>query len=332
MKTALRVLCALCVATSVTGAAGQVFRTRADAVRVDVLVTNGNRPVGGLRAENFELFDNGVQQTIESVAIEDVPFSMLLVLDTSASMRGQPLADLKAAAAAAVNLLGESDRAAVLSFSDPLRRSTGWLRKGPELTSAIEDVQASGSTALFDAAFTGMLLRDPEAGRRSVMLLFSDGKDTRSWLPAAAAWDKAARTEVVVYTVRLGSEDSPGPDISARVRSLRTTENGSSTLRRDRLFTRSGVRLSPGAVLIEQSPFLTEIAERTGGDALVAETAAGLREAFERIVADFRSRYLLSYVPAGVDMAGWHRLEVKLKNRAGKVTARRGYDRGDRSR
>jgi Ca-activated chloride channel homolog len=327
---------AACAATALlaigatVGLPAQTFRAATEGVRVDVLVTNGNRPIGGLTRDDFELLDNGVPQAIKNVTIEEVPFSMLLVLDSSASMEGGAIRDLKSAASAAVNAMGAGDRAAILTFSEVLRQPARWLPKGVELTRAIDGVQASGATALFDATFAGLATRDPEAGRRSLLLLFSDGEDTSSWLPASAPIDKAARTETVVYTVFLG----PGRGRSADTdrgqtgRAMVTTPAADSESGSRRLFFRSGIRLSPGAALLAQSPFLKEIAERTGGEALVADAAVKLRETFERIVTDFRSRYLLTYVPAGVDTAGWHRLEVKLKNRAGKVRARRGYDRG----
>ena len=327
---------AACAAAVVFATAGtiavsaQIFRAATEVVRVDVLVTSGNKPIGGLTRDDFELLDNGVPQTIENVTIDQVPFSMLLVLDSSASMEGSAIRDLRTAATAAVNAMGAGDRAAILTFSEVLRQPARWLPKGAELVRAIDGVAASGATALFDAAFAGLATRDPEPERRSLLLLFSDGEDTSSWLPASAPIDKAARTETVVYTVFFGPVRGRNADTDrAQIgRATATTPVVNTEPASRRLFFRSGIRLSPGAALIEQSPFLTEIAERTGGEALVADTAAKLRDAFERIVADFRSRYLLSYVPKGVDTPGWHRLEVKLKNRAGKVQARRGYDRG----
>jgi Ca-activated chloride channel homolog len=320
---------ALILASGVVSA--QLFRTGTDAVRVDVLVVNGNRPVGGLTRDDFELLDNGAAQTIENVVIEEVPFGMMLVLDASASMEGGAMNDLKAAASAAVAAMGPADRAAIVTFSDVLHQPAQWLPPGPELTRAIGSVRASGATALFDATFAGLAIRDPEAGRRSLLLLFSDGDDTSSWLPASAPIDKAARTETVAYTVFLGPARGRDAD-SDRALIARTSPNSplasADVGTRRRLFFRSGIRLSPGAPLIEHSPFLKEIAERTGGEALVAETAGKLREAFERIVTDFRSRYLLTYVPKGVEPSGWHKLEVKLKTKSGKVKARRGYERG----
>ena len=308
----------------------QIFRAGTDAVRVDALVTSGNRPVGGLTAADFEILDNGVPQVVENVTIEEVPFSMLLVLDTSASMEGSSLNDLKAAATAAVGAMGTGDRAAIMTFSDVLRQVSPWRPKGEELTKSIANLRASGATALFDAAFASMVVRDPDQGRRSLVLIFSDGEDTSSWLPAAAAIDKATRTDAVIYSVVLGAPIGRSADQDraaiARTSPVAPAANADTGARR-RLFFRSGVTLSRGASLIEQSPLLPELAERTGGEAMRAETSGKLRETFERIVTDFRSRYLLSYIPKGVDTPGWHKIEVKVKGRRANVKARRGYER-----
>jgi len=60
----------------------------------------------------------------------------------------------------------------------------------------------------------------------------------------------------------------------------------------------------------------------------VTSSLGGLRRTFSKIVNDFRSRYVLTYTPRNVSATGWHRIEVRLTNRKGDVTARRGYDRG----
>jgi Ca-activated chloride channel homolog len=309
--------------------AAQIFRAGTDAVRVDALVTSGNKPIGGLTAADFEILDNGVPQDVANVTIEEVPFSMLLVLDTSASMKGSPLDDLKAAATAAVTAIRAGDRASIFAFSDVLRHVSPWKSKGDELTRAIGGLQASGATALFDAAFASLMLRDPDPGRRSLILLFSDGEDTSSWLPAAAAIDKATRSDAVVYAVVLGpptdrgrSQNRAATPAGAPISAANSERGGNR-----RLLRRSGITLTPDAPLIEQSPLLHELAERTGGEAMLAESSGNLRATFERIVTDFRSRYLLSYVPKGVDAPGWHKIEVKVKGRRANVKARRGYER-----
>src|SRR5437868_3040209 len=68
------------------------FKSGVDAVRVDVQVGDGGRPVAGLTADNFELRDSGVHQEIEALTLRDVPLSVLLALDTSASVNG-PILD-----------------------------------------------------------------------------------------------------------------------------------------------------------------------------------------------------------------------------------------------
>ena len=82
------------------GAHGQqTFRSGVEAVAVDALVMDGRRPVGGLTASDFALRDSGVVQSIDTVAFEDVPLNVILALDTSKSVDGAPLEELKQAAA-----------------------------------------------------------------------------------------------------------------------------------------------------------------------------------------------------------------------------------------
>ena len=67
--------------------APRVFRSAAEAVRVDALVTDGHKPIGGLTPADFDLRDSGVAQAIDVAQIV-MPFSMLMVLDISSSMTG----------------------------------------------------------------------------------------------------------------------------------------------------------------------------------------------------------------------------------------------------
>jgi VWFA-related protein len=280
------------------------FRSGTDAVRVDVLATDRNRPIGGLTAADFELRDNNVLQTIEAVAIEDVPVSMMLALDTSSSVEGAPLADLKAAAKAAVDALGPGDRIAMLTFAMQLTLRVDWTSDRDLVAKTLEATTAGGSTSLNDAAFAAMTMRDPQPGRRSLVLLCTDGIDTASWLPAIAAVDRAKRTDAVVYTINTSRLDS----------------------RDTLLMFRSGIELSrdtpPAGV---ETPLHRELGDITGGQSFIAGFGRGLPEVFERIVKEFRSRYLLTYSPKGVAPGGWHTIDVRLKNRSGQIRARRGY-------
>lgn len=73
--------------------------------------------------------------------------------------------------------------------------------------------------------------------------------------------------------------------------------------------------------------FLAALTEATGGELLYADGTRDLRQQFVNIVQDFKQRYLLTYSPRDVAPAGWHTIAVTLRHRAGKVTARKGYQR-----
>ena len=271
------------------------FRSSADAVRVDVQVRQGNRPIGGLTAADFELRDSGVAQQIEAVSIEDVPITLLLALDTSSSVKGPMLGQLKGAARAAVTALRPDDQAALLTFSQRIRRPAGITRDRAVLIDAIDRMQAEGSTAMRDAIFAATTLREHAQGR-VVLLVFTDGIDTMSWLDPRLVTDAALRSDMVIYAA------STGPKASDDERS----------------WYRDEPMLFPIA-------FLEDLTERTGGELLQVDRRTDLAKTFAKIVADFKSRYLLTYAPRNVPGSGWHPIQVKLKNRRGDITARRGY-------
>ena len=284
----------------------QRFKTGAEAVRVDVLVTDVNRPVAGLRPADFDLKDRGVAQQIDSIAFEDVPLSVMVALDTSASLQGQALIDLRDAASAAIQLLRLTDRAALLTFTHRVSIQTGWTNDHPQLDSALQAVKAAGATSLHDAAYVAITFSDNLPGRRLV-LLFSDGQDMSSWLPGQFVLDAAHRSDAVIYAIGLvaGSDRTPG----------------------FRLDFRSGIQAPVPSVApwLLPEPLLAALTTDTGGTFLTTDRSDKLRETFIRVINEFRTRYLLTYTPRGVDGNGWHPIEVKLKGKRGTVTARRGY-------
>jgi VWFA-related protein len=301
----------------------QTFRSGAEGVRVDVLVLDGKNPVGGLTAADFELRDSGIVQTIDSISMEDVPLSLMLALDTSRSVEGAPLAHLKDAVSAVIRLLGPADRAALTTFSAAVALRTPWTSDRATLEAGIAAAEASGATSLYDAAYAALTLRDHQPGRQLV-LIFSDGDDTASWLPGSNVIEIAKRNEPVVYAVELAPKlvfDSTSGPLGQRTGPIARPDPGY------RLDFHSGIQdrveNAPNAILLRR--FLDELADETGGKVVNAESSERLRETFVQVINEFRSRYLLTYTPRGVNARGWHPIEVKLKNRRGQVTARRGY-------
>jgi len=178
--------------------APQVFRSRVDAVRVDALVTDEHGPIADLTLADFVLKDNGVVQALSDAEIRDVPFSLLLALDTSTSVQGDALADLKQAAHAAVDALRPDDRVSLLTFTDGVRTRADWNDSRAQVVAAIDATRAGGSTSLFDASFAALSLRDGDSSRRSLVVLFSslDTAADTGLLPAARSL--VVRHELVV--------------------------------------------------------------------------------------------------------------------------------------
>lgn len=290
---------ALVVAAHVSFASPQTPRFRAGvaAVRVDALVTDGKRPITGLTAANFELRDAGVLQQVTDVQYETLPLNVICALDVSGSVQGEPLARLKTALVALIDALAERDRAALLSFAAGLRLHSPLTHDRDRLRALTREVTAGGATSFNDAAFAGLALREADQGR-TMLLLFSDGNDTSSWLPASKVVAAARQADVVIYPVTVPVV--PQLQLYKGVREPVRTSN-------------------PAAALLDT------LADETGGRVVFARDDDSLTKTFLSVLAEFRQRYVLTYEPTGVAAGGWHDLDVKLKGKSGQVKARRGY-------
>ncbi|MGE0866042.1 MAG: VWA domain-containing protein [Vicinamibacterales bacterium] len=264
------------------------FRSRVEAVRVDVSVMRGTTPVSGLTAANFGLTDAGVPQSITGVSVDTVPLKITLVLDTSGSLAGERMADLIAATRGLVEVLKPEDSVAVLAFSEAAQLAVSATRDRPTVLKALGGLKAEGATALYDALFLALQLRDDTADGRSIALVFSDGRDTASWLSEANVIEAARRSGVVVQVVELATSGQ------------RPSRSGASRA-------------------------LERLADAGGGRRWSASSSRDLRELFVRVLEELRSRYLLTYYPTGVAREGWHDVKVTLKGARGDVIARPGY-------
>jgi VWFA-related protein len=177
-----------------------VFRGRAEAVRVDALVTDNNRPVRGLQADDFELLDNGVRQQVDAVSFDNIPLDVVLALDTSGSVAGERLEQLRSAAGGLVGHLRSGDRAALVTFNEVVLQASALTPDLDTVRAALKDALASGVTSLRDGIFTGLTIGDAGGGR-SLLIVFSDGLDTSSWLPGKDILDIARRANVVAYGI-----------------------------------------------------------------------------------------------------------------------------------
>jgi VWFA-related protein len=272
---------AIALSTGVVTLAQQpTFSSRLDAVRVDVLAADNGRPLRGLGPGDFVVLDNGVPQTVDLATFETLPINVILTFDQSTSVAGERLAQLQDAARAVLGGLTARDQAALLTFSHRVELRQPLTRDSLQVAEALSVPQPGGQTSLFDGVYAGLLagVTDPA---RNLVIVFSDGVDTASWLAAEQIIETAKRSDAVVYA------------------------------------------LSPKGA--GSAPFLRELTDQTGGSAIEVESLRELSARFVAILEEFRHRYLLSYSPTGVTAPGWHRLEVRLKNRRATVKARPGY-------
>jgi VWFA-related protein len=186
--------------------AGQqaTFSSRRESVRVDVLVTDRGRPVRDLKAGDFEVLDSGVPQQIDFVALEQLPISLVLALDASTSISPEQLQHLRDGGGAVLASLQARDQAALLTFADAVALRERLTPDVDRVRAALDGMrpgaqQRSGGTALIDA-YTAMTIADADTGR-ALLLAFTDGVDTSSWLPADRVLQAARRANLVAYAV-----------------------------------------------------------------------------------------------------------------------------------
>jgi len=202
-QSAAWLLVAWAVARPAAEAQVPTFSSKVEAVRVDVLVTEDGRPLRGLRAADFEVLDNGVPQTIDLVSFEQLPLNVVLTFDLSSSIVGERLDNLREASRAVLDGLREGDQAALVMFRTTVVVGPGLTSRAALVQAAIDRAEPSGETALVDASFAGLMVAESDAGR-GLVIVFSDGLDTESWLRPKAVLDVAKRSDAVVYAVSAG--------------------------------------------------------------------------------------------------------------------------------
>ena len=259
----------------------QVFTSRVDSVRLDVLVTNNNQPVLGLTAADFEIRDNGALQQVDHVSFEKVPLNVVLALDMSGSLGADALAHVRDASRTLLEGLRPGDRSGLITFSHQVIRRVAPSEDRNRIRAVIDTAEPDGQTALIDASLAA-IANAASPTQRGLVVIFSDGLDTTSWLTPELMLETARRSEVVTYAVRVG-----------------TLDDG----------------------------FLGDLTDATGGRLLQLKSTDALRATFVKILDEFRHRYLVSFTPRGVASDGWHRLQVRVKQRGAVVRTRAGYSR-----
>ena len=157
-----------------------VSEVTVDAVELYTTVTEKGRPVNYLQASNFKVFEDGVLQKIEGFEyVKNLPLSIGIMIDTSASML-ESLPEAEQAGLKFIDFtIGEKDRGFVVSFDNEpylLAKMTG---RKDKLFRAFSGLRAEGSTALYDAIIYGLYQFTGIKGKKALVVV-TDGKDTAS--------------------------------------------------------------------------------------------------------------------------------------------------------
>ncbi len=166
------------------------------------------RAVKGLQATDLRVSEDGRPQQVNvTLANRVAPVALVMVLDTSGSIAGQPFVDAKAAMKSLVSSLGPADRGAVVTFSTTARVAQPLTGEKGALVAAIDGATAAGNTAIFDAVNAALDVLAPVAPPfRKAMVLLTDGIDNSSATPVAALTQKLGSTDVPLFVVGLGND------------------------------------------------------------------------------------------------------------------------------
>jgi Ca-activated chloride channel family protein len=266
-----------------------VFRagTRVEVPVYATVIDGSGRLVPDLQKEDFTVLDDGKPVELTTFSNAPLPFTAVVMMDTSASMTNN-LELLNRAAEQFLIRLHPTDRAQVGAFNDKIQLSGRFTNDRDELIAALDDLQFGNPTRLNDAIGVSLDTLQKIDGRR-VVLVFTDGEDTSSKVGFRTVLERARDEEVMVYAIGLESEYLQG------TRMTRTRPS------RD----------------------LRKIAEETGGGYFELKRTAELAPTFTRVAQELRSQYLLGFTPATLD-GKLHKLDVRVKPGA-TVRARKSY-------
>ena len=265
-----------------------------DVVSVTAVVFDkAGHPVRGLGTKDVQLFENGVKQEVsyfrEASSLGDpaerVPLSIILVLDTSGSMKPN-MHFLQEATLNFLYKLDDIDTALLVSFNESVKGSAEFTGDTDRLERFVEGLQAWGGTSLYDAIHYS-LGRIKDAPGRKALVIFSDGADTTSQLQDKDVVDYARAVEATVYSI--------------------------------------GFKGQGGMMSSSPRGFLRKIANETGGQYFAPDKVGELIKVFNEISNELKNHYLLAYTPTKEPDGTWREIALKVNRPDTEVRVRKGY-------
>lgn len=268
-----------------------------------VTVTRGGVRQLDLDRDDFVVLDDQASQRLVTFERGNIPFTALVLVDSSTSMRGEKLVSALRGAQTFFDGMRPLDEGKLMVFSDRVLHVTPFTTYPAILGAGLAGVEAEGGTALADHLYLALQQLEERQGRR-VVLLLTDGVDSHSVLVMGDVLRLARRSQALIYWLRLPYRAGrPADEMPA----VRTAWHDAEDYQREITTLEKTVLESGGA--IQPLGTLEEIAP-----------------AFGEILAELREQYVLGYYPSTSRRDGrWHRVRVRVDLAGAEVRTRGGY-------
>ena len=257
------------------------YRVNVRLVNVFTTVTDSRgAPVADLTKDDFQLFEDGVPQTIKVFEKESaIPLSIALAIDTSPSTMRDFKLETSSARRFVHSILRNEDRLSVFEVTETVDQMTRFTSDLKTIERGIDNLRTGPGTSIYDAIFLcSESLLDREG--RKVLVLITDGGDTTSKADYNSALRRAQQAEAIVYSIIVVPVEAD-----------------------------AGRNLGGEHALIQ-------ISKDTGGKYYYAEGQEQLDEAFRKISDELRTQYLLAFYPSRkVSDAPFRRIQVELNKK-----------------
>ena len=318
---------------------GDVVRVDTTLVTVPVsVVDRQGRFIPNLKKEDFTLAENGVDQSIAYFEPADKPFTVALLLDTSASTHFH-LSEIREAAIEFAKQLRPQDRVLVVSFNDEVLLLTEATNDLTLIESVVEvNANTGSSTRLYDAVDLTIRERLNKIKGRKAIVLFTDGVDTSSQqADYLSTLREVEELDALIYPIQYDTTDYLRAMQNAGTVTVVTTQSGIFGTRQSsqtyNVPMNNGGAPLPGSTKADYDradKYLHSLADKTGGRLFQANDTKQLADAFTRIAEELRRQYTLGYYPKNTAAADGDRRQIRVKVNQPNVAvkARDSYTKG----
>ena len=299
-----------------------------DIVRVDTMLVTvpvsvldrQGRFIPGLKREDFTLLENGEQQPIAYFETAEKPFTVALLLDTSASTQFQ-LDEIKTAAIAFAKQLRPQDRVLVVTFNSEVLLLTEATNDVNLMEATIQEYANTGTaTRLYDAVDLTIRERLNRIKGRKAIVLFTDGVDTASQQATyQSTLYQVQELDALIYPIQYDTTAYSQAMQGAGSVTVTTTQRGPfgiTTSKQTYNVPSNGGAPLPGTTKADYdraNQYLHALADRTGGRLHQANDTRQLADAFSRIAEELRRQYTLGYYPKSANIADGEERQIRVR-------------------